>query len=229
MCHKCHTQTHTDTSCLWLPPPPRTHQHTGKQTHSSRPQTWLLTYNRHVHTGKFLARELKRTTTTKHTDTQVQYWHTRTHRLWVSQHRLAMSGDTGWLITLCTDGHTGEKKGEEESCPLSAQHPSRIFSLLSLYAFIALRPHWSPLTPTPLPLCSMRDLWVAFRDMPSSRGVDMTGINDISSIYSLSWNAQTNPCTQVILLSNQIKGCQPTHQQHAQIKLINLQTQEHCI
>lgn len=135
-----------------------------------------------------------------------------------------MSGDTGWLITLCTDGHTGEKKGEEESCPLSAQHPSRIFSLLSLYAFIALCPHWSPLTPTPLPLCSMRDLWVAFRDMPSSRGVDMTGINDISSIYSLSWNAQTNPCTQVILLSNQIKGCQPTHQQHAQIKLINLQT-----
>lgn len=32
-----------------------------------------------------------------------------------------------------------------------------------------------------------------------------------------------------LALSNQIKGCQPTHQQHAQIKLINLQTQEHLI
>lgn len=87
--------------------------------------------------------------------------HTHTHRLWVSQHWLFMSGDTGWLITLCTDGHTGGRKGEEQSCPVSLSiHPtfslslSHLLSMLSLSLLVSVDPHT-------LSLCSMNDLWVA--------------------------------------------------------------------
>lgn len=40
------------------------------------------------------------------------------HELPVSQHRLCMSGDTGWLITHCGDGHTGERNRGGEAVAL---------------------------------------------------------------------------------------------------------------
>lgn len=170
----------------------------------------------------------------KSTQTQVQYWHTHAQTLSVTASACHVWGYGMINHTRYRWPHWGEKGRRGKLSSLSAQHPSRIFSLLSLYAFIALCPHWSPLTPTPLPLCSVRDLRVAFRDMPSSRGVDMTGINDIGSIYSLSWNAQTNPCTQVISpslirskdvsphISNMLKS-------NLQICEHKCETREHCI
>lgn len=141
--------------------------HRVRQTCTHRP-THGCRYSRHAHTGKYLAAESLHTPKQRLTHAQTMaFTHTPTnaHRVSVSQHQLAMSGETGWLIALCTDGHTGERDGEEESCPLSvSQHPSSIFysHILSFTAPISpsagLR--WLSL----LFLCIVLDLWQAFRN-----------------------------------------------------------------
>lgn len=122
--------------------------------------------NRHTHTyctGQDMLIETAQTCTPRrilgwrtkaHTQTKAHKHihkcknHTCTHRLWVSRHRLAMSGETGWLIALCTDGHTGGRKGEAQSCPLCLSASVQHFLSLSL-CFYALSPSWSLLTLTP--------------------------------------------------------------------------------
>ena len=99
-----------------------------------------------------------------------------------------MSGDTGWLIALCTDGHAGEKgrRGKLCSPSLSIRPP---FSLsLPLFVLhcppsrlLSDDPHFSPFLP--LFVCCWLELWVALRDSPSWRRVDMTCINVIQYFH----------------------------------------------
>lgn len=134
--------TYVHTCCLWFSPT-RTHTQTWvKQSHTAEmAQTctpWhILGWRTKAHTQTKANRHIHKCKI-----------HTCTHRLWVSQHRLAMSGDRGWLIALCTDGHTGGRRGEAKSCALRLSASIQRFLSLSL-RFYALSPSWSLLTLTP--------------------------------------------------------------------------------
>lgn len=101
--------------------------------------------------------------------------HTRTHRLWVSGHRLATSGDTGWLIALRTDGHTGERR----KAVLSSLSVDIALSYCLASPSLLTGLCW----PSRLSLCRMVDLWAAFRDSPSWQGFNTTRINESRSFH----------------------------------------------
>lgn len=154
---------HTHTCCL-CPSPIHSHTNTGAGAHT----------HTQANTRKYLAWALKTHTQTK-TNKHKHDIHTCTHRLWVSGHRLATSGDTGWLIALRTDGHTGERR----KAVLSSLSVDIVLSYCLASPSLLTGLCW----PSRLSLGRMLDLWAAFRDSPSWQGVNTTRINDSRSFH----------------------------------------------
>lgn len=112
-----------------------THTDTGHGEHAHAGQHMLE--ERRAHTRAKAWPENLKAQPNKGALTRTRVWNSHMHTQALSVTEMATSGDMEWLIALCTDGHTGERKGEEESCPLCPSACNEHFHSL-LLAFIAL-------------------------------------------------------------------------------------------